>query len=75
MLHNKNNHYHFLLRVGIMPLPNLMRKLLGGYATPYTQHHHFGYVFQNCYKSILCDVEKWGRRVYLLEQLVQYQPK
>ncbi len=62
-----DNHYHLLLRVGITPLPDLMRKLLSGYATGYNRRHRrVGYVFQNRYKSILCDEE-----TYLLE-LVRY---
>ncbi|WP_428776596.1 transposase [Vibrio sp.] len=62
-----DNHYHLLLRVGITPLSDLMRKLVGGYATHYNRRHgRVGYVFQNRYKSILCDEE-----LYLLE-LVRY---
>ena len=61
------NHYHLLLRVGATPLGSLMRKLLGGYATSYNRRHRRGgYVFQNRYKSILCDEDN-----YLLE-LVRY---
>ena len=62
-----DNHYHLLLRVGITPLSDLMRKLLSGYATAYNRRHNrVGYVFQNRYKSILCDEGS-----YLLE-LVRY---
>ncbi len=62
-----NNHYHLLLRAGTTPLADLMRKLLGGYATTYNlRHGRVGYVFQNRYKSILCDED-----AYLLE-LVRY---
>lgn len=62
-----DNHYHLLLRVGETPLSDLMRKLLGGFATAYNRRHNrVGYVFQNRYKSILCDEES-----YLLE-LVRY---
>ncbi len=62
-----DNHYHLLLRVGANPLSDLMRKLLGGYATGYNRRHgRVGYVFQNRYKSILCDEES-----HLLE-LVRY---
>ena len=34
-------HYHLLLRVGSRPLSDLMRKLLGGYATGYNVARHF----------------------------------
>ena len=62
-----DNHYPLLLRVGSRALSELMRKLLGGYATAYNRRHRrTGYVFQNRYKSILCDEER-----YLLE-LVRY---
>ena len=62
-----SNHYHLLLRVSSLPLSELMRKLLSGYATAYNRRHRrVGYVFQNRFKSILCDEE-----TYLL-QLVRY---
>jgi len=62
-----NNHYHLLLRAGVTPLSDLMRKLLSGYATAYNRRHdRVGYVYQNRYKSILCD-----ENAYLLE-LVRY---
>ena len=55
-----SNHYHLLLRVGVTPLSGLMRKVLGGYATAYNRRHHrAGYVFQNRFKSILCDEESY----------------
>ena len=53
-----SSHYHLLIRVGDVPLPELMSKLLGGYAAAYNRRHRrAGYVFQNRYKSILCDEE------------------
>lgn len=62
-----SNHYHLLIRVGTVPLSQLMLKLLSGYASSYNRRHHrVGYVFQNRYKSILCDEES-----YFLE-LVRY---
>jgi len=62
-----SNHYHLLIRVSTKPLSLLMRKLLGGYATQYNRRkNRSGYVFQNRYKSILCDADN-----YLLE-LVRY---
>jgi hypothetical protein len=57
----------FLARVGDQPLARLMSPLLGGYAGHYNRRHRrSGYVFQNRYKSILCDAD-----AYLLE-LVRY---
>lgn len=62
-----SNHYHLLLRVGSHPLSDLMRRLLSGFATAYNRRHRrVGYVFQNRFKSILCDEE-----TYLL-QLLRY---
>ena len=50
-----------------MPLTTVMRRLLTGYAVTYNRRHHrHGYLFQNRYKSILCQEES-----YLLE-LVRY---
>ena len=61
------NHYHLLIRVGDQPLAKLMAPLLGGYAGHYNRRHRrSGYVFQNRYKSILCDAD-----AYLLE-LMRY---
>jgi len=62
-----SNHYHLLLRVSEKPLSSLMAPLLGGYAGYYNRRHHrSGYVFQNRFKSILCDADN-----YLME-LVRY---
>lgn len=62
-----SNHYHLLVRVRSTPLCKLMSSLLGGYASSYNRRHRrVGYVFQNRYKSILCDSDN-----YLL-QLIRY---
>jgi REP-associated tyrosine transposase len=61
------NHFHLLLRTGTAPLSSVMRRVLTGYAVRYNlRHHRYGHLFQNRYKSILCDEEP-----YLLE-LVRY---
>jgi REP element-mobilizing transposase RayT len=54
------NHAHFLLRSGYSGLPKFMRRFLTGYAVGYNRRHkRFGHLFQNRYKSILCeDVRK-----------------
>ncbi len=58
-----SNHYHLLIRVSLSPLSHLMSKLLSGYATYYNHRKkRSGYVFQNRFKSILCDADN-----YLLE--------
>ena len=62
-----SNHYHLLLRLSVRPLSKVMAPLLGGYAAAYNRRKsRAGYVFQNRYKSILCQEE-----TYLLE-LVRY---
>ena len=61
------NHVHLLVRSGLIPLAGLMRRLLTGYAVTYNRRHHrHGVLFQNRYKSILCQEDP-----YLLE-LVRY---
>lgn len=62
-----SNHYHLLVRVRDKPLSKLMASVLGGYASAYNRRNRrVGYVFQNRYKSILCDADN-----YLLE-LIRY---
>lgn len=62
-----SNHFHLLVRTGTKPLSDLMRKVLSGYATYFNvRHKRRGFLYQNRYKSILCQED-----VYLLE-LVRY---
>ena len=61
------NHFHLFLRTGTAPLSTVMRRLLTGYAVSFNRRHRrHGHVFQNRYKSILCQEDP-----YLLE-LVRY---
>ncbi|MDY6952342.1 MAG: transposase [Thermodesulfobacteriota bacterium] len=61
------NHFHLLLRTGAVPVATVMRRLLTGYAVSHNRRHRrSGHVFQNRYKSILCQED-----AYLLE-LVRY---
>lgn len=61
------NHFHLLLRTGTAPIAAVMRRLLTGYAQEYNRRHgRHGQLFQNRYKSILCQEEP-----YLIE-LVRY---
>jgi len=54
------NHVHILLRSGPSGLPKYMRRLLTGYAVSYNRRHQrFGHLFQNRYKSILCDEDSY----------------
>jgi putative transposase len=61
------NHFHLLLKTGQVPIATVMRRLLTGYAVTYNRRHRrHGHLFQNRYKSILCQEDN-----YLLE-LVRY---
>lgn len=54
------NHAHILLRSSQFGLSRYMRRLLTGYAISYNQRHkRHGYLFQNRYKSIVCDEESY----------------
>lgn len=62
-----SNHAHLLLRTGLLPIATVMRRLLTGYAQQFNRRHkRHGQLFQNRYKSILCEEDP-----YLLE-LVRY---
>src|SRR4030043_1826373 len=61
------NHAHILLRTGSTPLAKMMRRLLTGYAVSFNlRHQRSGHLFQNRYKSIVCEEDS-----YLLE-LIRY---
>lgn len=61
------NHAHILLRSSDYGLPRFMRRFLSGYAISYNnRHNRHGHLFQNRYKSIICEEEP-----YFLE-LVRY---
>lgn len=57
------NHFHLLVRTGRQPIHKGMRKLLTGYVVNFNRRHkRYGHLFQNRYKSILCEEDP-----YLLE--------
>jgi hypothetical protein len=61
------NHAHFLFRTGDIPLSVLMRRLLTGYVVGFNRRHkRYGHLFQNRYKSFICQED-----IYLKE-LVRY---
>ncbi len=61
------NHFHLLLRCNRRELSRFMRRLLTGYAVSFNhRHNRSGHLFQNRYKSIVCEEEP-----YLLE-LIRY---
>jgi len=61
------NHFHLLVRTGKISLSRSMRSLLTGYAGYFNRRHkRHGHVFQDRFKSIICEEEP-----YFLE-LVRY---
>ena len=61
------NHAHLLVRTGKSPLSGVMARLLTGYAVSFNKRHHrHGPLFQNRYKSILCQEDAY------LTELVRY---
>ncbi len=62
-----SNHAHFLFRTGRTPLSRLMRRLLTGYVIGFNRRHkRCGQLFQNRYKSIICQEDAY------LQELVRY---
>ena len=62
-----SNHGHMLLKTGLVPIATVMRRLLTGYAQQFNRRHRRrGPLFDNRYRSILCEED-----AYLLE-LVRY---
>ncbi len=61
------NHVHLLLKTGLTPIATIMMRLLTGYAGYFNRRHRrHGHLFQNRYKSILCQEESY------LRELVRY---
>ncbi len=61
------NHAHFLLRTGKVSIATLMRRLLTGYVVSFNRRHkRHGHLFQNRYKSIVCQEDLY------FKELVRY---
>ena len=61
------NHFHLLCKTKNLPLASIMRRMLTGYVVNFNRRHRrYGHLFQNRYKSIVCQED-----VYLKE-LVRY---
>lgn len=61
------DHFHLLLKTGRVPIATLIQRLLTGYAVRYNKRYHrSGKLFQNRYKSILCQEDAY------LKELVRY---
>ena len=62
-----SNHAHILLHSGLAGVSSVMRRLLTGYAINYNKRHkRHGHLFQNRYKSIVCEEETY------FKELVRY---
>ena len=54
------NHAHLLIRSGPDGISGFMRRVLTGYAITYNRRHRrHGHLFQNRYKSIVCDEDTY----------------
>jgi len=63
------NHAHLLLRTGLVPISVLMSRLLTGYAGWFNKkYRRHGQLFQNRYKSILCQEDP-----YIDADIIRYQ--
>ena len=61
------NHFHLLLKTGNVPVATVMRRLPTGYAGRFNRRdHRTNHLFQNRYKSILCQEDAY------LQELVRY---
>src|SRR6516165_79511 len=54
------NHFHLLLRPSRCKLATFMRRLLTGHAVTFNlRHHRSGHLFQNRYKSLVCQEDEY----------------
>ena len=61
------NHFHLLCKAKNLPLASIMRRLLTGYVVNFNKRHkRYGHLFQNRYKSIVCQEDAY------LKELVRY---
>jgi REP element-mobilizing transposase RayT/DNA-binding CsgD family transcriptional regulator len=61
------NHVHLLFRTGLVPIATVMQRLLTGYAGCFNRRYRrHGHLFQNRYKSFLCEEQLY------LKELVRY---
>ena len=59
-----SDHFHLLLKTSYVPLSTIMRRLLTGYAVSFNKRHkRNGHLFQNRYKSTVCQEEPYFREL------------
>jgi len=62
-----SNHVHILLKSSAYGVSKFMSRLLAGYAIQYNRRHgRYGHLFQNRYKSIVCEENAY------FKELVRY---
>ena len=58
------NHAHLVVRSGPTGLPRFMRRLLTGHAIYFNRRHkRYGHLFQNRYKSVVCEEDAYFREL------------
>jgi len=58
------NHFHLLVRSGATGLPTFMRRLMTGYVVGFNlRHRRHGHLFQNRYKSVVCEEAVYGQEL------------
>ena len=71
-----SNHAHFLFRSGSAGISTLMRRLLTGYAIYFNRRYHrHGPLFQNRYKSIVCQEDMYFKELVRYIHLNQLRAK
>jgi REP element-mobilizing transposase RayT len=61
------NHFHLLCKTNLLPLSTSMHRLLTGYVVNFNKRHRrHGHLFQNRFKSIVCQEDRY------LKELVRY---
>lgn len=61
------NHFHLLCKTGLQPLSSSMHRLLTGFAVAFNRRHRrHGHLFQNRFKSIVCQEDRY------LKELLRY---
>jgi len=71
-----SNHAHFLLRSGHRGISTLMRRLLTGYAVYFNRRYNrHGQLFQNRYKSIICQEDIYFKELIRYIHLNPFRAK
>lgn len=70
------NHIHLLIKTGVRTLSDLMRSVLTGYAVYFNKkHNRTGHLFQNRFKSILCQEDSYLKKLVAYIHLNPYRAR